>query len=87
MNRVGALISGARATLKAFLLALLEPEARLREAELDDDHFRRLALFEETKMLPFGAVWDYHCLRRSVPTDGELPGLVKDYERSVLNRR
>jgi L-rhamnose isomerase len=87
MNRVGALACGARSTLKAFLLALLEPEKRLREAETDGDHFRRLALFEEAKTLPFGAIWDYHCLRQGVPTDGELPGLIKDYETAVLSKR
>jgi L-rhamnose isomerase len=87
MNRVGALAIGGRATLKAFLLALLEPEKRLREAEADGDHFRRLALFEEAKTLPFGAVWDYHCLRQGVPTDKEFPGLVKDYEKAVQSKR
>ncbi|MFZ2055300.1 MAG: L-rhamnose isomerase [Candidatus Aminicenantales bacterium] len=87
MNRVGALAIGARATLKAFLLALLEAGKKLQEAEVDGDHFRRLALFEEAKMLPFGALWDYHCLRQGVPTDKELPDLVKDYERTVLSKR
>jgi L-rhamnose isomerase len=87
MNRVGALAIGARATLKAFLLALLEPEQKLREAEADGDYFRRLALFEEARMLPFGPVWDYHCLCHNVPTDRDLPELVKDYERTVLSKR
>jgi hypothetical protein len=32
------------------------------------DNFCRLALLEELKALPFGAVWDYHCLRLGVPT-------------------
>ena len=87
MNRVGALAIGARATLKAFLSAFLEPKQRLKEAEMEGDLFRRLALFEEAKTLPVGAVWDYHCLRHGIPTDGELPLLVGDYERKVLSRR
>ena len=87
MNRVGALAIGARATLKAFLSALLEPRQRLKEAEMEGDLFRRLALFEEAKILPVGAVWDYHCLCHGIPTDGELPLLVSDYERTVLSRR
>ncbi len=87
MNRVGALAVGARATLKGILLALLEPEKKLREAEADGDYFRRLAFFEAAKMLPGGAVWDYHCLRQGVPTDEELSGLVKDYERAVQSKR
>lgn len=87
MNRVGALAIGARATLKAFLLALLQPEEKLRRAETERDYFRRLSLFEEAKMLPFGAIWDYHCLRQGVPTDRDLPDRVEDYERTVLDKR
>ncbi len=87
MNRVGALVIGARAALKAFLLALLQPAKRLREAEEGGDHFRRLALFEEAKMLPFGAVWDLHCLRQGVPMDSEWPAIVKAYEETVMSRR
>lgn len=87
MNRVGALAIGARAALKAFLSALLEPKQRLKEAEIEGDLLRRLAFFEEAKTLPFGAVWDFHCLRHGIPTDGELPRLVSDYERTVLSQR
>ena len=87
MNRVGALVIGARAALKAFLLALLLPQKRLQEAEEEGDHFRRLAVFEEAKMLPAGDVWDFACLRGGIPLDRDFPGLIKEYERAVLNRR
>ncbi|MGB7294413.1 MAG: L-rhamnose isomerase [Candidatus Aminicenantales bacterium] len=87
MNRVGALVIGARAALKAFLLALLLPQKKLQEAEADGDHFRRLAIFEEAKMLPVGVVWDYLCLRRGIPLDMDCPGIIKDYERAALSRR
>ncbi len=87
LNRVGAMAVGARSALKAFLAALLLPRQMLKEAELAGDHFRRLALFEEAKTMPMGAVWDYHCLRLGAPADGELPLLVGDYERTVLARR
>lgn len=87
MNRVGALALGARSTLKAFLVALLEPEASLRKAEDSEDHFGRLALLEELKTLPFGAVWNYYCLKMSVPPGAEWLNAVGAYEKNVLSRR
>ncbi len=87
MNRVGAWVIGARAVLKAFLLALLLPQEKLREAEADDDHFRRLALFEDAKTLPSGAVWDYYCLGQNVPFDGDWHKDIQEYERTVLSGR
>jgi len=87
MNRVGAWVIGARAVLKAFLLALLQPRELLRKAEAEGDYFRRLALFEDAKTLPSGAVWDRYCLEHGVPLDGEWQGEVRDYERSVLSKR
>ena len=87
INRVGAWVIGARATLKAFLLALLQPEGKLRELENSRDHFKRLALLEDLKAFPFGAVWDHFCLGQDVPADIEWPGEIEDYEKTVLSRR
>ena len=67
INRVAAWVIGTRAMLKALLLALLEPTAKLRELESSGDFTARLALLEELKTLPFGAVWDYYCLKQGVP--------------------
>jgi L-rhamnose isomerase len=73
--------------IKAILIALLEPAEKLREIELDGDYTARLAMLEELKTMPFGAVWDYYCTKQDVP-----PGLywlkeVKDYETKVTNLR
>lgn len=87
MNRVGALVIAARATLKAFLLSLLEPEKKLRELEDSGNHFGRLALLEELKALPFGAVWDYYCLGQDVPQGTEWPKEIENYEENVLSKR
>jgi L-rhamnose isomerase len=87
MNRVGAWVIGARAVLKAFLLALLQPQEKLRKAEADGDYFRRLALFEDAKTLPGGAVWDRYCLDQGVPLDCEWHKEIQEYERAVLSRR
>ena len=67
INRIAAWVIGTRNALKALLLALLEPTAKLREAEAAGDFTARLALLEELKTLPFGAVWDEHCRRANVP--------------------
>jgi L-rhamnose isomerase len=87
MNRVGAWVIGARAVLKAVLHALLEPRKRLVQHEHDGDRFQRLALEEDVKTLPFGAVWDYWCLQRQVPQDLAWPAEILRYQREVLNRR
>ena len=67
INRVAAWVIGMRAMLKALLLALLEPTDELRALEQAGDFTARLALLEELKTLPVGAVWDYYCLRQTCP--------------------
>jgi L-rhamnose isomerase len=87
LNRVAAWVIGTRNLLRALLLALLEPPA-IRTAELTGDYTTRLALQEEARSLPFGAVWDYYCTRQNVPVGGAWLAEVKRYERDVLaNRR
>ena len=87
INRVAAWVIGTRCTLKALLLALLEPAAALRQAEAEGDTTGRLALLEETKTLPLGGVWDYYCLQQGVPVGADWLAHVKRYEREVLARR
>jgi L-rhamnose isomerase len=87
VNRVAAWVIGARCMLKGLLLALLEPIRTLREMETAGDYTGRLALLEELKTLPFGAVWDYHCLRQGVPVGPDWLDVVRGYERDVLSRR
>ncbi len=87
INRVGAWVIGARATLKALLLALLEPVERLREMEANGDGFGRLALLEEMKSLPFGAIWAEFCKRMNVPPDESWIREIHAYERTVLSKR
>jgi L-rhamnose isomerase len=87
INRVAAWVIGSRCTLKALLLALLEPSQRLQEAEKAGDFTARLALLEELKTLPFGAVWDYHCVKQHVPTGLDWLNDIKTYERNVLAQR
>ena len=87
INRVAAWVIGARAVLKAILLALLEPQKTLREYEAAGDFTRRLALLEELKTLPFGAVWDQHCQSFAVPVGRAWIDAIRDYEHRLSSRR
>ena len=78
---------GTRSMIKALLLALLEPIELLRKAESDGRLHTRLALSEEAKSLPFGAVWDYYCLSAGVPAGEAWLAEVKRRERDVLSAR
>ncbi len=87
INRIGAWVIGMRSLLKALLIALLEPADTMRKLELDGRNAEKLALSEEMKTLPFGNVWDYHCLKQSVPVGGAWIGEMEKYEKSVLSGR
>ena len=87
INRVAAWTIGARNTLRALLIALLEPRDMLRAYELEGDYSSRLALQEELKSMPFHAVWDYYCLQKNVPVGMEFMKVIKDYEKNELSNR
>ncbi len=87
INRIAAWTVGMRNAVKALLLALLEPTAKLRELEGIGDLSARLALLEEIKTLPFGGVWDEYCRRNDVPVGQAWLAEVKSYEKSVLSQR
>jgi L-rhamnose isomerase len=87
MNRIGAWVLGARSLLKGLLIALLEPAEKVRELDAGSRTLARLSLLEELKALPFGAIWDYHCLRAAVPPADEWLREVDAYERRVLSKR
>jgi len=87
INRIAAWVIGTRCMIKAMLAALLEPTQMLRELEANADFTARLAMLEELKTMPAGAVWDYYCLRQNVPPAGEWLKDIKDYENTVLSKR
>lgn len=87
INRIAAWAIGTRNALRALLMALLEPVDHLRDLELEGDYTRRLALLEELKGLPFGAVWDYYCLQQDVPVGTAFMDEVRAYETQVLASR
>ncbi|QEL14980.1 L-rhamnose isomerase [Limnoglobus roseus] len=87
INRVAAWVIGARCLLKALLAALIEPTALLRQLELAGDFTGRLAVSEELKTLPLGAVWDHYCHTKGVPVGRHWLDDVRRYEREVLANR
>ena len=87
INRLAAWVIGARSTLKALLLALLEPLDKLRQYEAEGDYTSRLALLEELKSMPYSAVWDYYCQQKGVPVGMDFMRLIKEYEISELSKR
>ncbi len=87
INRIAAWVIGTRCMIKALLVALLEPTEQLRRYEQENDFTSRLALMEELKTMPFGAVWDYYCLQADVPVGPAWLDKVKKYEADVLAER
>jgi L-rhamnose isomerase len=87
INRVAAWTIGTRNMLKALLKALLEPFSKMKDLELAGDYTSRLALFEEQKTLPFGAVWDYYCMKAGAPVGSAWLAEAKRYECEVLSTR
>lgn len=87
INRVGAYVTGIRATQLALLQALLSPETRLLAHEEAGEHFERLALLETAKTLPFGAVWNRFCEEADVPAGSAWVEDVRNYEQTVLAAR
>jgi L-rhamnose isomerase len=87
INWLAALVIVTRCMIKALLYALLSPSEQLNRFELEADYTSRLAMLEEVKTMPFGAVWDYYCLKHSVPTGMDWLAEVKKYEKQVLSKR
>jgi L-rhamnose isomerase len=87
INRIAAWIIGARSMRKALLYALLEPSARLVEAENSRDGAGRMALFEEHKSMPWSAVWEYYCASQGVAEGIGWLEKVRSYEKDTLFAR
>jgi L-rhamnose isomerase len=87
INRLGAWAVGARSVLKAVLLALLEPRAKIMACEEAGDFFGRMQLLEHAKTLPFGAVWDRHCRQAGAPVEAEVLDRVAAYDAAVTRKR
>jgi len=87
LNRVGAYVIGVRSAQLAFMYALLEPFNTLVQYEEKGKNFERLALLELLKTMPFGAIYDYYCLKNNVPVGHDYIDEILKYEKDVLLKR
>ena len=87
INRIAAWVIGSRNLLKALLGALLEPGKILSDLENSGNLTARLAMFEEIKTLPLGAVWNYYCQTQNCLSDGEWFKEITSYEKKILSKR
>ena len=87
INRLAAYVVGARATRQAILLGLLDPSRLLKAAEAGGRGHERLALMEQAKAMPWGAVWDMLCVRAATPPAETWLAEVARHEEKVLRKR
>ncbi len=87
INRVAAWTIGTRNMIKALLYALLHPNEHLKQLQEEGNFTERLALMEEFKTYPFGAIWDYYCEKMGVPEKETWLEDIKQYENNVLLKR
>jgi len=87
LNRIGAYVIGTRSAQMAFMYALLEPHDKLVKFEEKGKNFERLALLELLKTLPFGAIYDYYCLKSKTPVGQDYIDEIMKYEKDVLLKR
>jgi L-rhamnose isomerase len=71
----------------ALLLALLEPSEQQLAAEKIQDGAGRMAIFEESKSMPWSAVWEYYCASHGIPEGIGWLQKVRAYEKDTLSRR
>ncbi len=87
INRIAAWSIGFRSWQKALLLAMLTPNAKLKDLQDQGKLTELLVTQEAVKTLPFGDVWEEYCKRASAPQDCELFAEIDAYEKSVLAKR
>src|SRR5258708_4989085 len=87
INRIAAYVIGARATRQAILCGLLDPSEKVKAAEAAGRGHERLALMEQARAPPWGAVWDELCERDGVPPAAKWLADVGHYEKAVLSKR
>jgi L-rhamnose isomerase len=87
LNRIGAYVIGVRSAQMAFMNALLEPHKMLTGFENEGKGFERLAYLELLKTLPFGAVYDYYCMKNNAPVGEDFIKEIQKYEKTVLSKR
>ena len=87
INRVAALVIGARNMYKAILRAFLTPWNLIKEAQDNHDHTRVLALQEMSACLPWSEIWEEFCRKTGIKDENSWFEDVLTYEKEVLMKR
>ncbi|MBR3908787.1 MAG: L-rhamnose isomerase [Clostridia bacterium] len=87
INRIAAWTVGLRSWQKALLMAMLTPNAQLKELQDKGNYTELMVRSEEVKTLPFGDIWNYYCECCGAPVDGKWFAQVQAYEKDVLSKR
>lgn len=87
INRIAAWVIGTRNMQKALLIALLEPAGKMRSLQEQSDFTGLLALSEDTKELPWQAVWKEYLRRQGLDDGPSWYGKVMEYEKKTLSKR
>ena len=87
INRVAAWVIGMRSLQKALLIAMLTPHAEFTRLQNEGNFTKLMALQEELKSFPSGAVWAEFCRRSGVPADAKWFDTIEKYEKEVLFER
>ena len=85
INRLSAWVTGQRAMQKALLYALLTPHDRLAALQEKGDFTELMALREEIKDLPFGAIYKEYLSRQGLKED--YLSEIRKYEKNILKER
>lgn len=85
INRISAWITGIRNLQKALLFALLQPNAKLKALQDNNEFTELMVLSEELKTAPIGDVWNEYLSREGVEIN--YLEAVKKYEKEVLVNR
>ena len=86
INRISAWVIGMRNMQKALLNALLTPNATLKELQDKGEFSKLMALQEEVKTLPLGAVW-LEYLEREKVAGADWFIEIEKYEKEILSKR
>lgn len=87
INRTAAWVIGVRNFQKAMLSALLTPHAAFRELQDSENYTKLLAMQEEMRTMPLGAVWEEFCSRMQVEPTEKWFDEIEAYEEQVLRKR
>ena len=72
ISRRNCYVIGARAAQRYIMRALLEPVQLLHYYEMNGYHVEKTALIEESRAMPWSAVYDEFCVRNNVPVGTEI---------------